>query len=279
MDLKAVEKAVSRIQATLFRRSNSFSIGVLKSHFRGSGLQFKEHQVYNHGDEVRFIDWKMLAKTNHPYIKTFEEERNVEISVVIDVSPTMFIGHNGVSKLQAAIEICCLLYLLAKETGDFVTAIVFADDIYTLPKKNGKEGITYLISLLENKGILTADGNVNLAYNKTFSLEKDSRVRSVLKHLHKRKEVVLLSDFNDFINLEEYKKIFYRSNIHSFQLLCPIDEAEHIPYKLNLMTPSGVKKYSKVNFGKKRDLDSVGKRFKKIRIEGPYLDLFIKELV
>ena len=48
---------------------------------------FKEHQIYSHGDDVRFIDWKLLAKSQTPYIKTFEEERNVEISIILDATP------------------------------------------------------------------------------------------------------------------------------------------------------------------------------------------------
>ncbi len=107
MDIHAVRRAVSKIKGGLFKNSNSQAIGMLKSHFKGTGLQFKEHQVYMPGDEVRFIDWKMLAKTAHPYVKTFEEERNVEIVVAIDASPSMLYGHKGISKLQAAIEICC----------------------------------------------------------------------------------------------------------------------------------------------------------------------------
>ena len=78
MKLNEVRKTVSQIKANLFKNSNSFSIGMLKSHFKGSGLQFKEHQVYAFGDDIRFIDWKMLAKTSQPFVKTFEEERNVE---------------------------------------------------------------------------------------------------------------------------------------------------------------------------------------------------------
>src|SRR5688572_28915781 len=109
MNIQEVRKVVGRIKSHLFKNSNSYAIGMLRSHFRGSGLQVKEHQVYMAGDDVRFIDWRMLAKTGNPYIKTFEEERNVEIVVVIDVGPTMYIGHKGVSKLQAAVEVCCLL--------------------------------------------------------------------------------------------------------------------------------------------------------------------------
>src|SRR5210317_920729 len=108
MNFEEVRKVVGSIKSNIFKNSNAYSIGMLKSHFRGTGLQFKEHQVYTHGDDIRHIDWKLLAKKREPYIKTYEEERNVEIVVVIDTSATMLTGYNGVSKLQAAIEICCL---------------------------------------------------------------------------------------------------------------------------------------------------------------------------
>ncbi|MEI8348445.1 MAG: DUF58 domain-containing protein, partial [Pseudomonadota bacterium] len=164
MDIQTVRKTVARIKSNLFKNSNSYSIGMLKSHFRGTGLQFRDHQIYVPGDDVKFIDWKMLAKTQTPYIKTFEEERNVEIAVVIDASTTMFSGNEGLSKLEAAIEVCCLLYLLAKETGDFVHGIVIADEIITIPKKSGEQGIIHLVSALQRKKILNDDGDINTNY-------------------------------------------------------------------------------------------------------------------
>jgi uncharacterized protein (DUF58 family) len=162
MNITEVRKVVGKIRANLFKKANSHSAGMLKTNFRGTGLQFKEHQVYNFGDDIRFIDWKILAKTSHPYVKTFNEERNVEIVVVIDATATMLTGYNGVSKLQAAIEICCLLYLLAKDTNDFVHALIVADEIIHVPKKSGEAGISHFISILEDKKILTEHGLVNL---------------------------------------------------------------------------------------------------------------------
>ena len=137
MNINEVRKVVGRLKANLFKKANSHSIGILKTNIKGTGLQFKEHQVYSFGDDIRFIDWKILAKTSQPYIKTFNEERNVEIVVVIDASMTMMTGFNGVSKLQAAIEICCLLFLLAKETGDFIHALIVTDEIINVPKLSG----------------------------------------------------------------------------------------------------------------------------------------------
>ena len=177
MDLKSVERTVAKIKNSLFKNSNSFSIGMLKSKFRGTGLQFKEHQVYSHGDDVRFIDWKILAKTSNPYIKTFEEERNVEIVVVIDATETMMTGYNGVSKLQASVELCCLLYLLAKESGDYVHAVIVSDRVTSLRRASGEAGVISLVSALERDELMNSRGNINIGRQYSgFVAEKEMMV-------------------------------------------------------------------------------------------------------
>lgn len=280
MNIAEVRKVVGKLKVNLFKNANSHSIGMLKTNFRGTGLQFKEHQVYNFGDDVRFIDWKILAKTSNPYVKTFNEERNVEIVVVIDASSTMLSGFNGVSKLQAAIEICCLLYLVAKETNDFVHALIVTDEIINVPKKNGEEGISYFISTLEEKNILNSKGQVNI--NRVFNeaVDKKQKYISIMKHLSRRREVVLLSDFNDFIETDVLKKMLYRSNVHCFQLLSPLDEAESLPYSLhaaaNMKSRGSLGKYALS--GRKDLSNEFGRKLKKIRIKEKYLENFVKEM-
>lgn len=280
MNITEVRKVVGKIKANLFKKANSHSVGMLKTNFKGTGLQFKEHQIYTFGDDIRFIDWKILAKTSHPYVKTFNEERNVEIVVVIDASTTMLTGFNGVSKLQASIEICCLLYLLAKESGDFVHAIIVADQIIHVPKKSGEVGISHFISTLEDHKILTEHGIVNLERDVGDGVDKMQKYLSIMKHLNSKREIVLLSDFNDFIDSSVLKKILYRSNVHCFQLLSPLDEAQSLPF--SLFAASG--KNNKGSLGKydlsgKKDLSNeFGKRFKRIRIQEKYLENFIKEM-
>lgn len=280
MNITEVRKVVGKIRANLFRNANSHSIGMLKTNFRGTGLQFKEHQVYSFGDDIRFIDWKILAKTGHPYVKTFNEERNVEIVVVIDASVTMLSGFNGVSKLQAAIEICCLLYLLAKDTNDFVHALIVTDEIIHVPKKSGEAGISHLVSTLEDKNILTEHGVVNLERKTGDGANDTQKYITVMKHLNRKREIVLLSDFNNFIDSTVLKKILFRSNVHCFQLLSPLDEAKTLPY--SLFASSG--KLSKGVLGKydlsgKKDQNhEFGKKVKKIRIQEKYLENFVKEM-
>ncbi|MBC7429010.1 MAG: DUF58 domain-containing protein [Bacteriovorax sp.] len=280
MNINEVRKVVGKLRANLFRKANSHSIGMLKTNIKGTGLQFKEHQVYNFGDDIRFIDWKILAKTGHPYVKTFNEERNVEIVVVIDASSTMMTGFNGVSKLQAAIEICCLLYLLAKETSDFVHALIVTDEVINIPKLSGDMGITHLISTLEDKNILTSKGKVNLERKFEENVNSKQKYLSIMKHLSRKREIILLSDFNEFIDADILKKLLFRSNVHCFQLLSPLDEAKFIPYSLHAAaTPKSSSGLGKYDFSGKKDLShEFGKKFKRIRIQEKYLENFVKEM-
>jgi uncharacterized protein (DUF58 family) len=281
MNIAEVRRAVGKLRASIFKKANSHSIGMLKTNFKGSGLQFSEHQVYTHGDDVRFIDWKILAKTGNPYIKTFNEERNLEIVVVIDASATMLSGFEGVSKLQAAIEICCLLYLLAKETNDYVHAIIISDKIINVPKKTGEEGITYLISILEDNQILDKNGKVNLNRVINDNVDKVQKYLSMMKHLNRKREIVLLSDFNDFIEISALKKILYRSNVHCFQIISPLDEAKTLPYSLFASAKKNdVASIGKYDLsGKKELIQEFGKRFKRLRVQEKYLDHFIREMM
>lgn len=280
MNITEVRKVVGKIKASLFKNANSHSVGMLKTNFKGTGLQFKEHQVYTFGDDIRFIDWKILAKTSHPYVKTFNEERNVEIVVVIDASSTMLTGYKGVSKLQAAIEICCLLYLLAKESNDFVHALIVSDEIINVPKKSGEAGVSHLISVLEDHNILDEHGHVNLQRTVGEGPDKSQKYLSIMKHLNSKREIVLLSDFNDFIETSVLKRILYRSNVHSFQILSPLDEAKSLPYALFASAAKGSRgglgKYDLS--GMKELSNEFGKKFRRLRVQEKYLENFVKEM-
>lgn len=282
MNINYVRRVVSQIKSTLFKNSNSHSIGMLKSHFRGSGLQFKEHQVYTHGDDVRFIDWKILAKTNQPYVKTFEEERNVEISVLIDCSPTMLNGYNGKSKLEAAIEITCLLYLLAKETKDYVQAIIIADEVISLPKKSGEEGISYLISRLEKMGVVDRNGHVDFKYRREIEIPSAEKQKILMKHVARKKEVVILSDFNNFLDMSLLKMFVYQSHVHAFRVIGPLDSATKMPYMALFQERIGSLKgeLGDVDFkGGDEEIDLFGKRIKTINVKDRYLEEFIEEML
>jgi uncharacterized protein (DUF58 family) len=282
LDIKQVRQSVARIKTSLFKNSNAYSIGMLRSHFRGGGLQFKDHQPYVHGDDVRFLDWKVYAKTKVAYMKTFEEERNVEIVVVIDTTTTMRSGYEGVSKLQVAIEICCLLYLLSSETGDFVHVVLWGGELVNLPKMAGERGIISLISALERNGVLDSEGRVERANSKVDSTKSDHRgeLATLARHLHKKREVVILSDFNGGIPLDLLERYLVRSTLHCFRLLSPLDTATNIPYLLYTEDAiSGEQRLSRTLMDRQQQMSTIRHRIKDLPIDQRYLEAFVKEML
>jgi uncharacterized protein (DUF58 family) len=280
MNLKEIERVVGMIQTHIFRNSNAYSTGMLKSHFRGSGLQFREHQIYVPGDDVRFIDWKLSARSSNVYIKTFEEERNVEIVVFVDLSHTLLYGYEGVSKLQAMIEIIALLYILAGETHDLVRVIIWSEKTLSLPPKKGREGLTLFISFLERLGLLDENGKVIIKQDKILnSHTEENKIAQIKAFLAKRKEVIYLGDLSLVKNKPLWSRIFDKKNMHCFRIYSPVDKNTHMPFLFKVKNPLTGK-------GMVRDLKGVDddplfmkERFKEIGVHERYLEKFVKELV
>jgi hypothetical protein len=280
MNLKEIERVVGMIQTHIFRNSNAYSTGMLKSHFRGSGLQFREHQIYVPGDDVRFIDWKLSARSSNTYIKTFEEERNVEIVVFLDLSQTLFYGYEEVSKLQALIEIVALLYILAGETHDLVRVIVWGEKTINLPPKKGQEGLTLFISVLEKMGLLNENGKVILKQKGPLNTHTESnKIAQIKSFLARRKEVIYLGDLSLIENRDNWKKILDKKNMHCFRIYSPVDKNTNIPFLLKVKNPLSGKGVVRDLNGSESDPLFVKQRFKEIGVHERYLEKFVKELV
>ena len=280
MNLKEIERVVGMIQSHIFRNSNAYSAGMLKSHFRGSGLQFREHQIYVPGDDVRFIDWKLSARSSNTYIKTFEEERNVEIVVFLDLSPTLLYGYEDVSKLQALIEIVALLYILAGETHDLVRVIVWGEKTINLPPKKGQEGLTLFISVLEKLGLLNENGKVVLTKKGPLNTHTElNKIAQMKSFLARRKEVIYLGDLSLVEDKEVWKKILDKKNMHCFRIYSPVDKNVSIPFLLKVKNPFSGKGMVRDLKGSVADPLFLKQRFKEIGVHERYLEKFVKELV
>lgn len=280
MNLKEIERVVGLIQTHIFRNSNAYSTGMLKSHFRGSGLQFREHQVYVPGDDVRFIDWKLSARSPNIYIKTFEEERNVEIVVCVDLSHTLLYGYNDVSKLQALIEITALLYILAGETHDLVRVVIWGEKTMNLPPKKGREGLTLFISVLERMGLLDADGKVILRQPlKLNTQSEESKMAQVKAFLARRKEVIYLGDLSLIQNRTVWAKLLDKRNMHCFRILSPVDKNDEVPFLVKVKSPHSGKGIVSELKGQQDSPLFIKERYKEIGVDERYLERFVKELV
>ena len=280
MNLKEIERVVGMIQTHIFKNSNAYATGMLKSHFRGSGLQFREHQVYVPGDDVRFIDWKLSARSTNTYIKTFEEERTVEIVVFFDLSQTLFYGFENTSKLQAMIEIVALLYLLAGETHDVIRVIIWGDKTYSLPPKKGKEGLTIFISTLERLGLIDENGKVVIRQKKIMeTILENAKISQVKSYLARKKEVIYLGDLSLIKEKETWNKLLDKKHMHCFRIFSPVDKNSNVPFLFKTVNPASGKKMVTEIKNQENDVLFKKERYQEIGVHERYLERFVRVLV
>ena len=280
MNIKEIERVVGMIQSHIFKNSNAYASGMLKSHFRGSGLQFREHQVYVPGDDVRFIDWKLSARSSNVYVKTFEEERNVEIVVFLDLSQTLFYGFNQVSKLQALIEIIGLLYLLAGETHDAIRVIIWSNKTINLPPKKGKEGLTLFISMLERLQVIDAEGKVIVGNKEINNSQTElNKVTQIKSFLARRKEVIYLGDLSLVQDKGLWNKLLDKKHMHCFRIYSPIDKNSNMPFLFKTKNPLSGKTIVTDLKGNDESAMFSKERYKEIGVHERYLEKFVRELV
>lgn len=113
-------KKVRKIEIKTRGLSNQIFSGEYHSAFKGRGMAFSEVREYQHGDEIRTIDWNVTARFNHPYVKVFEEEREMTVMLLVDVSGSKEFGTQVKSKQELATEICAVLAFSAIQNNDKV---------------------------------------------------------------------------------------------------------------------------------------------------------------
>ncbi len=151
MDKATLLKKVRLIEIKTKGISQNIFSGEYHSAFKGRGMSFSEVREYSFGDDVRNIEWNVTARMNHPYIKVFEEERELTVMLLIDISQSSFFGTQLQMKNALITEIAAVLSFSAINNNDKVGVILFSDKIEKfIPPKKGKSHILRIISdLLE----------------------------------------------------------------------------------------------------------------------------------
>src|SRR3954467_6012417 len=139
-------RKVRRIEITTRKMVDDVMSGSYRSSFKGQGVQFSEHRVYLPGDDIRHIDWKVSARSREPLIKKYEEERELTVFLVVDVSGSENFGSFKKLKSEMAAEIAGMLAYAAIHTGDKVGVLLFAGQVEKIiPPKKGKQHILRVI--------------------------------------------------------------------------------------------------------------------------------------
>ena len=146
METTELLRRVRRIEIKTKGLSRQIFAGEYQSAFKGRGMSFSEVRNYQYGDDVRNIDWNVTARSNEPYVKVFEEERELTVMLLVDISKSSFFGTTGQLKNELITEICAVLAFSATNNNDKVGLLLFSDRIEKfLPPKKGRGHILRII--------------------------------------------------------------------------------------------------------------------------------------
>ena len=186
MQTSDILKKVRKIEIKTRRLSDHIFSGEYHSHFKGRGMTFSEVRPYQYGDDVRSIDWNVTARYNEPFVKVFEEERELTMLLMVDVSGSEFFGTKTQFKKDTLTEIAATLAFSAIQNNDKVGLVLFSNDIelYIPPKKGRSHVLRIIRELIEFQ-----PKNLQTDINKALEF---------LSGVMKKKAIVfMLSDFMD----------------------------------------------------------------------------------
>lgn len=192
METSELLKKVRKIEIKTRGLSSNIFAGEYHSSFKGQGMAFSEVREYQYGDAIRNIDWNVTAKLNKPYVKIYEEERELTVMLLVDMSGSQDLGSRVRLKREMVTEIAATLSFSAIQNNDKIGMLIFSDKIekLILPQKGRKHILRIIRELLEfepeNKG---TDIPAALEY--------------FTKMIKRRCTAFLLSDFNDKQNLKD----------------------------------------------------------------------------
>ena len=186
MEIKDIVKKVKQIEIRTRKKTEAMLMGQYHSAFKGQGMTFSEVRPYQFGDEIRRIDWNKTARFREPFVKVMEEERELTMMLVVDISASMDYGTQTALKREYVAEIAASLGFSAAGNNDKVGLILYADKVYkVIPPQKGRK---HILSIISN--ILKAD-----------YVPAESKLDDALKYMmgiFKRKSLVFLfSDFED----------------------------------------------------------------------------------
>ncbi len=189
MDTEELLKKVRRIEIKTRGLSNNMFAGQYHSAFKGRGMAFSEVREYQYGDDVRDIDWNVTARFHRPYVKVFEEERELTVMLLIDVSGSLFFGTRGQQKTEMATEIAATLAFSAIQNNDKIGVIFFSDKIERyIPPKKGRRHILYIIREMLDFKADSVRTDVAVALEYLGTMQKRRCTAFVLSDFYDRKD-------------------------------------------------------------------------------------------
>ena len=198
METSEILQRVRRIEIKTRGLSNNIFAGEYHSAFKGRGMSFAEVREYQFGDDIRDIDWNVTARFDKPFVKVFEEERELTVMLMVDVSSSLVFGTKNMMKKDMATEIAATIAFSAIQNNDKIGVIFFSDKIEKfIPPKKGRKHILYII-----RELISFEPESNKTDLK-LALE-------YLSNVMKRKCTAFL--LSDFIDSNDYSQVLTIAN-------------------------------------------------------------------
>jgi uncharacterized protein (DUF58 family) len=241
---KELLKQVRQIEIRTKGLVNHLFSGEYHSVFKGRGMEFSEVREYQYGDDIRNIDWNVTARFGHPYIKVFEEERELTVMLMVDMSGSLMFGSVSKTKQRVAAELSAILAFSALKNNDKVGLILFTDKIekFVPPRKGNKHVLRIIREVLS----FEPEGNAT---------DIKAALEFMNNAIKKRSIIFLLSDFLD----EDYEKILRVVGKKNDLIGVVLDDRRE-----NEIPPVGLIKFTDAESGEERWIDTSSASVRKV---------------
>jgi uncharacterized protein (DUF58 family) len=218
--------------------------GEYHSAFKGLGMEFAEVKEYTYGDDIRNIDWHVTARLDQPYVKRFEEERELTVILAVDVSGSERIGSGAIAKRDYAAELAAVLAFSANRNNDKVGLLLFSDRVekYVPPRKGRK----HILHVVREVLFFREEG-------KGTSISK--ALQSLNRGLHRRATVFLISDFIDANYQTDLRIVARKHDLIAVRISDPLEQ---------LSLPSGWMRFSDAETGREFSVNTSSKAFQQM---------------
>ena len=209
MDTTDIFQKVRKIEIKTRGLSRNIFAGQYHSAFKGRGMVFSEVREYQFGDDVRDIDWNVTARFHRPYVKVFEEERELTVMLLIDVSGSLDFGTTQRTKRELSTEIAAVLAFSAIQNNDKIGVIFFSNHIEKyIPPKKGRKHILHIIHEMLNFQPQSRKTDINVAIEYLTRVMKRKCIAFVMSDFYTRKdfskEIQIANSKHDIVAIQLY---------------------------------------------------------------------------
>ena len=264
MDTKEILKKVRKIEIKTRRLSDHIFSGEYHTSFKGRGMTFSEVRQYQYGDDVKSIDWNVTARTNEPYVKVFEEERELTMMLMVDCSGSEIFGTKNQFKSEIITEIAATLAFSSTNNNDKVGLILFSDQIELfIPPKKGKshvlriireliefqpksrktdlaQALKFLSSIMKKKAIvfLISDFMVN-DYEKTLKIAAKKHDLTGIRVYDEREKSIPNLGIVNMLDAESGETMLVDTSSKNVRLAYEKEYTENVKYFSDMFSKSG----------------------------------------